>query len=274
MAYNQIPSSSVATISVNDSENLAKVIKPVAKKFIQENGNNFKVEFSPESKQLIIKVIGKSAHSGAPQNGINPVPLMFCLLKEADKIVNFKNNHFKDAISYVSDNFGIEFFGKTLGIDYSDDFMGSLTVALTYVNIKDNELEVYVNLRIPRGKEPEQLKSEIQEKLDNYKKLNNMDFKFALNVGKYMFRDLKGNWINTLLNVFGEVTGKESKPISISGSTTAKQLPNGVSFGPAMPGEVYTGHTDNEYKKIENYLFDVQMFTEMFLRIGNLEKME
>ncbi len=50
-----------------------------------------------------------------------------------------------------------------------------------------------------------------------------------------------------------------------------KYLPNAVSFGPGMPGEKYMGHTANEFKKLSNLLLDTQMFSEMMLRIGNLE---
>ena len=56
--------------------------------------------------------------------------------------------------------------------------------------------------------------------------------------------------------------------------TTARQLPNGVNFGPSMPGERYAGHTVNEFKKLDNLLLDAQLYTEMILTAGNLERME
>ena len=112
------------------------------------------------------------------------------------------------------------------------------------------------------------------DKLNSYGERTGNPFKLDVRIGNYMYRDLKGKWINTLLTTFSDVTGKEAKPLSISGATTAKQLPNGVSFGPTMPGERYTGHSDNEFKKIDNFVFDITMFTEMFMRISNLKEME
>ncbi|MCH8956489.1 hypothetical protein IIA28_14400 [candidate division KSB1 bacterium] len=70
---------------------------------------------------------------------------------------------------------------------------------------------------------------------------------------------------------YSVTTGEEAKPVSSNGGTTAKYLPNAVSFGPGMPGEKYMGHTANEFKKLSNLLLDTQMFSEMMLRIGNLE---
>jgi predicted dipeptidase len=274
LAYNQIPSTSTATIYSDYPEETERVIKEMIPLYKKQKGNNFKLETNINEKNIIVKVTGRSAHSSAPQNGINPVSLLFNFLFKVNQRINFKNNHFKKAINFIYDNFGLDYYGKKLGIDYKDSFMGPLTASLTFINLKNGELEVALNIRAPRGKEPLQLKTEIEKKLKFYRQKSGNDFTLEVRTGNYMFRNPKGAWINTLLNVFGEVTGQAAKPKSSAGGTTAKQLPNGVSFGPAMPNEVYTGHTDNEFKKINNYLFDMQMFTEMFLRIGNLPKMQ
>ena len=65
-----------------------------------------------------------------------------------------------------------------------------------------------------------------------------------------MARDPKGAWLSTLLNIFGDTTGLEAKPVPTAGSTTAKLMPNAINFGPAMPGKKYTAHNANEYKEV------------------------
>ena len=89
-----------------------------------------------------------------------------------------------------------------------------------------------------------------------------------------MARDPKGAWLAALLDIFGAVTGLESKPVPTAGSTTAKLLPNAINFGPAMPGKKYTAHNANEYKEVSDLGADVQMFTEMMVRFGNLKRMQ
>jgi acetylornithine deacetylase/succinyl-diaminopimelate desuccinylase-like protein len=89
-----------------------------------------------------------------------------------------------------------------------------------------------------------------------------------------MARDPKGAWLATLLDIFGSVTGLEAKPVPTAGSTTAKLLPNAINFGPAMPGKKYTAHNANEYKEISDLEADIQMFTEMVARLGNLKRMQ
>jgi acetylornithine deacetylase/succinyl-diaminopimelate desuccinylase-like protein len=40
-----------------------------------------------------------------------------------------------------------------------------------------------------------------------------------------------------------------------------------------MPTEKYTGHNANEFKRLEQFLTDLQIVTEMFARLGTMEKL-
>jgi hypothetical protein len=86
-----------------------------------------------------------------------------------------------------------------------------------------------------------------------------------------MARDPKGAWLATLLNTFGDTTGLPAQPVP-RGSTTAKLMPNAINFGPAMPGKKYTAHNAKEFKEVADLDADMQMFTEMLVRIGNLQQ--
>ena len=77
-----------------------------------------------------------------------------------------------------------------------------------------------------------------------------------------------------MLNIFGDTTGLDAKPVPTAGSTTAKLMPNAINFGPAMPGKKYTAHNALEYKELPDLQADMQMFTEMLVRIGNLQQMQ
>ena len=84
----------------------------------------------------------------------------------------------------------------------------------------------------------------------------------------------RGQDPKALLDIFGDVTGLDAKPVPTAGSTTAKLLPNAINFGPAMPGKKYTAHNAKEYKELADLDADMQMFTEMLVRIGNLKTMQ
>jgi predicted dipeptidase len=273
-AGNQIPSDSIATVSCENDADASQLIEALngrAASFVKSNGSNFSIKISRVKLDVFIQVIGASAHSSGPQNGVNPVSRILVFLHQNKEL--FSSNHFLDAAQYSADNWGLGYYGEKLGIGYKDDFMGPFTNSVTFMELKNGKLNLTVNIRAPKPKDTSVLKQEIIAKLEEYKKSSKLNFNINVYLGNWMHRNPKGKWLDTLLNIYHDSTGLDSTPVSSSGGTTAKQLPNGINFGPSMPGQIYKGHATNEYKLIENLEMDTQMFTEMLIRIGNLQNM-
>jgi len=161
-----------------------------------------------------------------------------------------------------------------MGVGYSDDFMGPLTMSPNLIRERGRQLEVITNVRMPRGSTPEALREKIAKRIRGWAATSHVTVEIDHEQGNWMARDPKGAWLSTLLNIFGDTTGLEAKPVPTAGSTTAKLLPNAINFGPAMPGKKYTAHNANEYKEVSDLDLDMQMFTEMLVRIGNLDRMQ
>jgi acetylornithine deacetylase/succinyl-diaminopimelate desuccinylase-like protein len=161
-----------------------------------------------------------------------------------------------------------------MGLAYQDDFMGPLTASPTLIRVANDKLEVTANVRMPRGRSPDELKAAVTAKVEAWSAANRVKLELSHNQGNWMARDPKGAWLSTLLNIFGDTTGQEAKPVPTAGSTSANLLPNAINFGPAMPGKKYTAHNAKEYKEVADLDADLQMFTEMLVRIGNLPQMQ
>jgi predicted dipeptidase len=271
---NKVPSQAVTVIKSNSPRKLKQQLDKRAKKYISENGTNFKIQNVADKNTVTMTVIGEAAHSASPQRGVNPVSRQFDFLHTAGQSIQFKHNHFTDAASFVSENWGLDYHGNKLGIAYADPFMGPLTTVVTYVKVKDGVLHLVVNPRAPRGKEPAQLIGEIRRGLSAWQHRTNIDADIDIKIKRYMYRNPKGPWIEALLDVFQNATGIKAGPRSSNGYTSARQLPNGVQFGPGIPGQKSTAHKANEFKRKSNFLRDVQIITEMMLRLSNLERME
>jgi predicted dipeptidase len=274
VALNQIPAEAKATIRADDPAGLKRILDPAAKEYVAANGGNFAIETAAEGGRLTLAVKGEGSHSARPSRAVNPVSRLYDFLHRVRAAARFQANHFTDAAAYVSDNWGLDYHGGKLGIGYSDPFMGALTTPVTYVKVKGGALHLAVNPRAPRGKEPEVLIGEIRRALEAWKKRTGTAVAFDITLKRYMYRDPKGPWIQALLSTFREVTGVDAKPRSSNGYTSARQLPNGIQFGPGMPGRRGTAHKPNEFKSREHMLTDVQIVTEMVLRLGNLDRME
>ena len=60
--------------------------------------------------------------------------------------------------------------------------------------------------------------------------------------------------LGALLSAYREVTGDDSRPISIGGGTYAKAMPNMVAFGPNFPGHENREHMEDEYILVGDFL--------------------
>ncbi|WNJ87248.1 dipeptidase [Pseudomonas canadensis] len=273
MATNQIPSASVATFVSDKPAELAASLQKAGTEYAKNNGGDFEVAAKVDGKDVKLTVTGVSAHSSEPESGVNPVARMLELIHSVDGKIALKHNHITDAARYASDNWGLDYLGGKLGVGFSDDFMGPLTTSLTFVGLDDKAFKLAVNLRVPKGKSPEKLKAEIAEKLSAWDKKTKVKVSFTYSVAEPMYRNPEGEWVKALLAVASENLGMEHKFGTSAGATSVHELPNGVQFGLARPEVKYTGHTDNEFKTVDQFLLDLQIVTEMMGRIGQLPKL-
>ena len=273
MATNQIPSASVATFVSDKPAELAASLQKAGDEYAKRNGGDFTVVAKVDDKDVKLTVTGVSAHSSEPESGINPVARMLELIHSVDGKIALKHNHITDAARYAADNWGLDYLGGKLGVGFADDFMGPLTTSLTFVGQDDKAFKLAVNLRVPKGKSPETLKAQIADKLSAWDKQTRVDVNFTYSIAEPMYRNPEGEWVKALLAVATENLGMEHKFGTSAGATSVHELPNGVQFGLARPEVKYTGHTDNEFKTVDQFLLDLQIVTEMMGRIGQLPKL-
>lgn len=273
LATNQIPSTSVATFVADKPAELAASLLKAGTDYAKRNGGNFEVASKVVGKDVQLTFTGVSAHSSEPESGVNPVARMLDFINGLDGKVALKHNHITDAARYAADNWGLDYLGKQLGIGFSDAFMGPLTASLTYVGMDEKTFKLAVNLRVPVGKPTEALKSEIADKLAAWSKKSHVAVTFDYSIDEPMYRNPEGEWVKALLAVATENLGMEHKYGTSAGATSVHDLPNGVQFGLAMPDVKYTGHNDNEFKTVEQFMLDLQIVTEMMGRIGQMPKL-
>lgn len=274
LAYNQIPASSQVSIVTSNPAEVARRIDLVSTEFINRYGRDFSVSTRVEDGSLVLNVQGVSAHSSAPESGVNPVSRMLLLLHELHREGILKSNHITDAAVYAKHNWGIDYLGQQFGIHYEHEFMGPMTAAFTKVSLNGSQFEVAVNLRLPVGKPLVQLQSQIEAKLVAWKESSLVDFEFSYRAKKPMYRNPKGEWLSALLDIASENLNLPRKFGSSSGGTSIHFLPNGVQLGLSMPDEKYTGHNANEFKSIDQFLIDMQIMSEMLARLGQMKGLE
>lgn len=273
LATNQIPAQSTAWIRTAAPEVLVTTLKPLGDSFAAEHGGNFSVRASVDSRGVRLDVIGVSAHSSDPGSGINPVSRMFAFLDKLRSEGVLEANHYTDAARYATENWGLDYLGTRAGIAYSDPFMGPLTAAQTFVSSEDDQLRTAVNLRLPIGRQPGELVSDLQGRLETWAASNDIDVEFQTGARDPMYRNPEGAWVNALLDVAVENLNIPREFGSSAGGTSIHDLPNGVQFGLSRSDEKYTGHNAGEFKTVDQFLLDLSIVTEMIARLGGMREL-
>lgn len=271
---NAIPQTATARITGGDPAAVAAALEKAREPFIAQHAaqGKFSIDVTPGAGGVDVKVTGSSAHGSRPEEGVNPVPRLALFLQGAG--VPFADNQYARAIRYLGDLYGTGYLGEKMEVGYRDDFMGPLTMSPTLIRERNGKLEVTANVRMPRGATPDELRARVATRINAWASATQTAVEIQHDQGNWMARDPKGAWLSTLLNIYGDTTGLEAKPVPTAGSTTAKLMPNAINFGPAMPGKKYTAHNAKEYKEVADLNLDMQMFTEMLVRIGNLDTMQ
>ena len=274
-AAHAVPQNATATLKGGELAQAAEKLEAAKAAFIRKyegQGGKFGIDIAKSADSVEIKVVGVSAHGSRPEEGVNPLPRLALFLQESGVAV--EDNHYAKAVKYLNTLYGTDYLGEKMGVGYKDDFMGPLTMSPNLIREKDGKLEVTANVRMPRGNTPEKLVQAVTAKVNGWATESQAKIEVDYQQGDWMARDPKGAWLSTLLNIFGDTTGLEAKPVPTAGSTTAKLMPNAINFGPAMPGKKYTAHNAKEFKEVADLDADMQMFTEMLVRIGNLAQMQ
>ncbi len=221
--------------------------------------------YERSGSQLRIKALGVSAHSSKPEDGINAI----AMLADALKVQEWPNTTAGALVNFLNDMVGTGIHGEQFGaIAYRDDFMGPMTFAPTVIKQVGQALQLNINMRRPRGKERAQLELEVRAALDAWQAK-----RVALAEVKVQISD---PWIQndapqvpTLLSVFSHYSGiKNPQPIAVGGGTNSRLFPHAVSFGPTMPGTVYSGHSEHEFITTRQLLMNLKMYTAVMVELA------
>ncbi|MDT3321357.1 dipeptidase [Shewanella sp. SP1S2-4] len=213
---------------------------------------------------------GKAAHSSTPEDGVNAVTHLAALLSPELNDKPWPQTSASLTVAAMNELVGLGIYAEQFGdLAYKDDFMGPLTLAPTVVVQTQKGTEVTINLRRPVGKTPELLAKQAREALALWQEKHQVQL-----------ADIESYWgepmvmkgapqQQTLLDVFAHFTGiVDPKPVAIGGSTNSKLFPNALSFGPAMPGVEYTGHTEKEFITHKQFMLNLKMYTAAFIELS------
>jgi dipeptidase D len=152
--------------------------------------------------------------------------------------------------------------GERLGLAARDALMGPLVVVPSALRLRDDEAELRLLLRLPRGLSEGALKAKLAEALRRLQRLDpNIHEVQALHYQPPWESRADSGVALTLLKVYERHTGQVGKPRAVLRRTLASAFPNGLSFGPQLPGRARTAEDADESIDVH----DLQLFAQMLL---------
>ncbi|MGG5252574.1 dipeptidase PepV [Neobacillus sp. SM06] len=235
--YNMVPDDAKAVLRTKNQEKLANAFAEFLKQ------NELQGQHKLDGEKLLLEVKGISAHGMEPNNGKNAGLFLAAFLAEQE--LNAKARAF---FQFVTRYFYRDSRGVSLGVSYSDEITGDLTInvgKLSYTKEAGGRLGL--NLRYPVTNKMEETKERLEQLL--------VEEKFSIE----NFTDSKPHYVEesnflvqTLRKVYEEQTGEKAELLAIGGGTYARSLTSGVAFGPLFPGRPDIAHQKDEYIFIED----------------------
>lgn len=156
-------------------------------------------------------------------------------------------------------NFVNEYFlasnanGDRLGIDFKDEEFGEMQIRGYQLGNDEASLYFDVTLSYPALCSITQILDIIKEKAGN------LQVTLCENYNPVKF-EKDCFLVKTLQNAYEEVTGLDGTPVTTTGGTYAKGMPNIVPFGPSFPGQKGIGHNPNEWMDIKDLISNANIY--------------
>nr|WP_272507521.1 dipeptidase PepV [Clostridium aestuarii] len=191
---------------------------------------------------VIIKSYGKSSHGSTPELGNNAISNLLVYLNE----VLSSEDELTDFLKEFSNILGFDCRGEKLGINFSDEESGKLTLNIGIINGDNDEIRMRCNIRYP-------VTASYQNIIDNIKKKakeNNLIFEKG-NHNPPLHFPKNHKLVAALKKAYEESTGEVGKLLATGGGTYAKLMPNTVAFGPIFDEKYNLAHQADEFIELE-----------------------
>lgn len=250
-AINVVPKFCTITLKFKKIVDLS-IIKSIVDKY------DYNIEVCKiDDYKIQLSSYGVSSHSAHPDLGINAITHLIIVLDEIFKNYQIVFPLFDNFCKYIGD----EYYGDKMDLNIEDE-SGKLTLNASQLYIKDNEIFIGINLRIPVTTIVDTVTNKFIESFCNNK------ITIISNIAP-LFVDKNDKLVKTLCDVFNASYNSHFEPIAIGGATYARAFSNCVSFGMNFPGDKDMCHQVDEYIDIDKLILSTNIYANAIYKLLN-----
>ena len=253
---NVIPDEANAVLKEIDAE----AVKAKAEELAIE-GIAFTCE--PKEDALVVTAKGSTGHASMPETANNAITALLKLLAALPLADAPIHEQIRAAAELFPHG---DYYGAALGVDLEDEVSGKTVLSLTICNFDDEKgFSGLFDCRACLSANDENTTKVVYEKF-NAAGLNPYDDR-KMYGPHYVPED--SELVQTLLDVYEDMTGNRPKPLCIGGGTYVHHIDNGIAFGCGFPGLDNRLHGPDEFMTIEQILFTCKIYARTILALCN-----
>lgn len=210
----------------------------------------------------LIHIKGKKTPTNAPQLGENALTLLATKICQQHLVKGELARYF----CWLADSFHEKHYGEGLGINFSDVESGKLIVTPYLLRKTETGLRLEIAIRYPVTYQEDDVTAGLKKAMLPHSKLQ------VIRSLKSVSHDPNDPNIQIISQAYQEVTGLDATPVTTTGATYARFMPNIIAFGPSFPGQKGIAHKQDEWMNIQDLKLNIKIYLQAILRLSKREE--
>lgn len=204
---------------------------------------------------------GKQAPTNAPEMGINAITKMAQQIVAQRSLDVDLGNYFQWIVTSLHE----QHYGEGLRIDFADQDSGKLIVTPYALQKTATGMQLALAIRYPVTYSENDVTEGLKQAVIPGSKIT---------VTRRILGTMhdKNDWfIQQLSQVYAAITGLDGTPVTTTGATYARSMPNIIAFGPSFPGQKGIAHKQDEWMDEKDLMLNMSIYMNAMLRLTTRE---
>ncbi len=198
----------------------------------------------------VISAKGKRTPTNAPELGESALTGLLLKLGKEENL----NEELRHYFDFLATHFHHHHFGEGVDLELSDEDSGRLILTPIQLEKTTDSILLDLSIRYPVSFTEKEVVTRLTHAL---KKEVTVSVTRCLEGIK---KDKNDPRILKLAKVYQERTGLDGTPVTTTGGTYARKMPNIVAFGPSFPGQKGIAHKADEWMKVDDLKKNMEIY--------------